>query len=681
MSLKTSFFNKAVLKSDLKRFWWVGILETIIIFLTNTLPLWYRVSGSGYAISSTAYDVGRLITWQNAQFLILCVFAVSVVALAFSYMHQVASVSFYHSIPVERKKLLLTKISSSLVLTIVPILINALIIFGIVSTSEISLVNGYSSIFKWVYTGILYTILMLGLATLVNMMTGNPIGTIVFTVGFIFIPLMLVAFYEYFCSNEVFGFYWNNSYDILEWIYITEKNLLKLSYALVYILMTVVFYCLAFLLYKKRKLEMYGEVIAFKGLVPVFIGIISIIASMAGYSYFGQLFGGNNIFYLIPLGILGTVIAWMISRKSISTKGIMKPILIYIISSLCLIGFVKFDISGFEGRIPDSDDVEWVNVMHDDNAERYIWVESEKIPYKEKGKMDTKFYDIDDIENVIAMHRYALGNREKRNSYSILPITYKLKNGRTITRQYRYSFELDKDILMPVFETKEVRAKRFELVNGSKKTFKEAAINDRRVKESVVFYKDNENLNLLAEAVQKDLSEISYDEIMLSKGGSINITLDYNFEIEAEYEGTVDENAVSKYTNRSESVAINENYKHTMKFLGEIGYISKIPTADDVVFCRVEVWTNGVPADAIVEKSGVVVDTELYGKNSGTEISDRGEIETLWNLYENIITDRKYTDYNNCVNVRVLYNLGDHEFEASCSYDYDKLPDYFKKFM
>ena len=57
MSSKTSFFSKSIIKSDLKRFWWVGLLEAIIIFLSNTLPLWYRVSSMEYAGITTEYDM------------------------------------------------------------------------------------------------------------------------------------------------------------------------------------------------------------------------------------------------------------------------------------------------------------------------------------------------------------------------------------------------------------------------------------------------------------------------------------------------------------------------------------------------------------------------------------------------------------------------------------------------
>lgn len=680
MSLKTSFYNKSVLKSDLKRFWWVGLLETIILFLVNTLPLWYRISDLGMYLPGSGYDVGRVITWQNLQFVIPCAFAISVVALLFSYMHQVASVSFYHSMPVTRKSLFVTKTMSALLLTIVPILINTLIILGIVATSDANLQDKFIAPMVWLYTGTIYTVLMISLATFVNMMVGNPIGTVLFSMGVIFLPLVGIAFYEFFCSTEVYGFYWDAAYDCMEWIYITEANLLNFTHLAVYLIMIVVFFAAAFLLYKKRKLEMYGEVIAFGWLKPVFIGIISVISSMAGYAYFGEVFRGNNIFYLIPLGLLGTIIAWMVSRKSISPKGILKPIALYMVIALCLIGVVKFDLSGFERRIPDSDDVLWANIIdvYNNHHRDFVWINGEKIEYTKKGEIDTKFYDEDDIENVIAMHRYAVENRFENDHYAAIPIMYKLKNGRTLVRQYRYNYERDIDVLKPVYNSREVRAKRFELIDGAEKEFINARISDRRLKESINYYANDDMLLKLVEAVKKDLLEISYEDSMLSSGGSVHIGFDYNYIIEEDLD--ISDEELYNYTQRGETVVVNDNYKNTMALLEEIGFFDNLPTVDDIVSCNVSVWKNGIPAGEIAEID-IKMEYVTDGNESKYEVTDRAQIEKLYDLYHEIITDKKFTDYNNCINVRVIYKLADREFEASCSYDEEKLPEFFKKFM
>lgn len=678
MSLKTSFYNKSVLKSDLKRFWWVGLLETIILFLTNTLPLWYRISDQYRYSPGSGYEVGRYVTWQNLQFVIPCVFAISVVVLLFSYMHQVASVSFYHSMPVTRKKLYVTKILSSMILTIMPIVINTLIIWGICFTAEGNLAGSFIAPLIWLYTGIVYTVLFVSLSAFINMMSGTPIGTMLFSMGFIFLPLVGVTFYEYFCTNEVYGFSWDSAMDCLEWIYISEKNLLDISHLLVYVVFIMIFFLLAYLLYKKRKLEMYGEVIAFGGLKPVFIGIISVVSSMVSYAYLGEVFRDRNAFYALPIGLLGTIIAWMVSRKSISPKGILKPASLYIVISLAIIGFVKLDVSGFERRIPDVADVEWVDIIDVyNNRGNYMYIDNERIELTPKGLLDTKFYDEKEIALVIDMHRYAVENRFEGEEYRSIPIKYKLKNGKILERRYNFNYERDKEVLKPVYNTEKVRAKMYELIDGSEKNFVECQITDRRVKNGMVFYANDEILLKLVDAVKKDLLTIPYEETMLSSGGSVQLSFDYNIVIETEKE--IDDDVLKNHLSRGQSVRINDKYENTMKILEEIGFLSKIPDVSEIVSCNVSVWREGVPASAMVEDVEIAYKTEA-GK-VGPNVTDRVEIEQLYGLYDEIITDKKFTDYNNCINVRVIYTTKDHEFEASCSYDEDKFPEILKKYM
>jgi len=443
--------------------------------------------------------------------------------------------------------------------------------------------------------------------------------------------------------------------------------------------MIAVFYAFAFVLYSKRKLEMYGEVIAFRGLKPVFIGIISVIFSMVGYAYFGEVFRENNIFYLIPLGLLGTVIAWMISRKSISPKGILRPVTTYTVITLCLIGIVKFDLSGFERRIPDAEDVEWVNIIDVyDSDYDYMWIAGENIEFTKKGEMDTRFRDSKGISDVIAMHRYAVENRQESDNYVAIPIMYKLKNGRTLIRQYRYNYERDAVVLKPVYDSPEIRAKRFDLIDGTEKNFREVNISDRRLKESITYYADNELLNKLVDAMSKDLTTISYEDSMLSSGGSIHIGFEYNFVIETEEEITEEDRR--NYSQRGDSVVINDKYVNTMALLEEIGFFEKIPTTEDIVNCNVEIWRNGVLAGVVTEKGAGITE---YGLERGNviKVTDRSEIEALYGMYHEIISDKKYTNYNNCLNVRVEYKLADRSFEVSCSYDEEKLPQIFKKYM
>ena len=44
MNLKTSFFNKSMYRSDMKRLWWISAIEAIFIFLSWSFPIMEYIS-------------------------------------------------------------------------------------------------------------------------------------------------------------------------------------------------------------------------------------------------------------------------------------------------------------------------------------------------------------------------------------------------------------------------------------------------------------------------------------------------------------------------------------------------------------------------------------------------------------------------------------------------------------
>ena len=203
MSLKTSLFNKSILKSDIKRFWWVALLETLFIFGVSVVPLWENCQN---AVEFGANYMMCKPTWASFSIVFLILFTVGVGTGLFAYIHFSASVSMHHSVPVKRTTMLWTKLLTGLLLTVVPVIINA-VIFGLTLTEPLYR-EFYSmgDVFGWLASGVLYTAVLLSLTTLVNMVTGNPVGTIIFTGGFAVLPLILCTFSEYFLYNELYGY-------------------------------------------------------------------------------------------------------------------------------------------------------------------------------------------------------------------------------------------------------------------------------------------------------------------------------------------------------------------------------------------------------------------------------------------------------------------------------------------
>lgn len=667
MSLKTSLFNKSILKSDIKRFWWIALLESLFIFGTSVVPLWENCKDADIIGSSYLWCVP---TWKNGSIVLLILFAIGVGVGLFTYMHFSASVSMHHSIPVKRKTILSTKLLTGLILTVVPIVINAVIFTLTFIDPTFREFYGIGDVFCWLASGVLYTLVLLSLTTVVNMMTGNPVGTLIFTGGFAVLPLVFCSFFEAFFGIELFG-YTERIMNVIDKIYIAEDSLVTFPYFLIYIAITAVCLSGAYMLYKKRKLENHGEVIAFSWLKPVFIAIVAVLASMASYLYFRGIMGIESILSLIPIGLLGTVIAYMIARKQLSLRGVLKPALIYVVCALAFCAVIHFDLTGFERRVPDTEDIAKVQIVRDGTPTHQYYIKGERINFILDSGLDKSFIAKTDIENVKALHQHLIDEKDstdRRNA--VLPIVYTLKDGSTIEREYCVDFNLDKEYLKPIYETPQMKAELFPIADGRERNFTRLTIQDRRINSGadVTLYPNDEYMQKLIDALEADIAATKYGEFVSNSGASTRINIFYINKY------TVDRGNIEDFrdiwTDNSE-YSIRTSYKNTMAVLNEMGFYSTIPTSSDIAKATVTTWDT---EDELSAKD--------YEVENAVEVTDSGEIDTLYSFYDSMIETQKFTDYEMCRNIRITYTLkSGTEFMVSCSYDPDKIPQEFAKYF
>ena len=664
MNLKASFFNKSIFKSDMKRFWWLGLLETFIILLAYLVPLYERCSRAMYY---DGHSYGQFSPEWLLGIVILFVFAVGVSVILLSYMHFTASVSSHHSLPIKRQTLLATKLISSATLTIIPIFINAviLIIMATVSTVCKDYISGIDVI-KWAFAGVMYTLVFLSLATVVNMMTGNPIGTLIFTLGFMFLPVILEGFLIMFYDEMVYGYTEPSDALVSEYLYLAQDRLCNFPYMFIYIALVAIFTAFAFFLYKKRKLENYGEVIAFSWLKPVFIAIVAMFSSMLSFVYFYGVLGVLDVFAIIPLGIVGTVIAFMVSRKRVSLKGTLKPVLIYTACALVFSLGVMLDLTGYERRVPDIDEIESATCFENSRWRMGVEIDGEYYPFKAQNPASHEFTEKEDLENLINVHEYLIENKDNAVfNHNILPIEYKLKNGRTLKRLYKVDYTADKEHLRPVFESDEYRSYQFGLLDGTDKEFVSITVTDRRIGERTI-YPDNPYMQKLVAAMKADLSEIPYEEYVTDGGASINLNFNYIREVE----GRPD----YQHGSETDSYSVRRSYKNTITVLYEMGYLLDLPKASDIKSAKVVTW-QGYEYSA----------KDMAVKEEGDEVivTDGAIIEAFYKEYDNMIEYKKYSGNDEFrKNIRISYNLNSgREFEVSCSYDEDTIPDMFKGYF
>lgn len=650
MNSKQSCF-KSIIKSDLRRSWWIGALATLFIFLSSTTFLFNYYYDDFYNYNYTtpasfANDVGT-------SFVIGIFLSAFTVLYIFSYLNKVNSVSFFHSLPISRNKLLLAHITSSAIIIFTPMLINTVISLFAVS-------RGVKT--SWVLFAfaayVVYTAVVFSATLVVSMLCGSSIAAGVFTPVLLLLPGFIFTFVNDLCEGYLYGFASSDFFgDFLEnWFYLSTEKLYS-PRVLVYIGYTAVFVALAFLIYKKRHLENHGEVIAFTGLKGLFKVLFGLCAGVIGYYYFDSFWSITSILTMFVFGAVGTVIAHMLSNKSFNLKGVLKPLLI--VSGIVVVLFVTFffDLFGYENRIPEADDVEYAEIyglyyedyeyfdtgIYKANSVRAVRVEQYKPYFKTK----------EEIALFLDLHKYAVEHKDENENWdddfvtpryvnverSYFTIAYHLKGGKVMKRDY-YLPERDLKVLSGrIYNTDTYRKWKYPILDGTEKEYISVSVKDKRTyfDSPIVFSAETAQAKSLLEAIAKDRENIGYDRMLANEyGGMVEITVNY----EVPY---ISEKGKIYYGDKQDTYAIGESDINTWALLNSLdvfGNERKIELADvkRATVSSVEYYTADDLYSGDVytmassgEAASYVRDYDY--KYNAQSFENASDIEALYNLY------------------------------------------------
>ncbi|MCI8847859.1 MAG: hypothetical protein HFF85_02690 [Oscillibacter sp.] len=477
MQLKTSYFNGTLFRKNLMRFWplWGGaslagalaplaMLMEIVRYGPKSIPT-PEITAAFYSVLAWAVPVVSLI------YAVLCALAV------WHYLYNARSVSMYHSLPVRREGLFVTNFLSGMAMMLIPYVAVGLL------TVITSIAGGFLDL-----PGLAITALgVAGLsffyfstATAVAFITGNPFAL----AGLYFIFHFLAAALEFLLSTIMAGFYYGVDVaygGVVEWLSPTiflvthlrattsshyetftaangkvfENRVLDAAHLVnghliaLYALAGVALVALAWLLYRNRRSESAGDVIAVGWMKPVFRYGVSVCTALAGGlglylllfdDFFADLTGSN--FSFLPMafcmafaGLLGFYIASMLLAKSLHVfRSTWKGAVTAAVVAVALCGLAAADPAGMEHWIPEADAVESVYLSEHQGSNGTSCS-------GEVSEPETLEKLLDLHQTILAEHDAFPGERAGIADSS-LSLTYTLKNGRQVSRSYRLVYSL-----------------------------------------------------------------------------------------------------------------------------------------------------------------------------------------------------------------------------------------------
>ncbi|MBQ9991664.1 MAG: hypothetical protein IJP31_12125 [Lachnospiraceae bacterium] len=474
-------------RENFKRRNWVFWLQFLAYFVSfpGALILGLNNVQRGYAydptqmmrrLDSFTKQVLNLNLWISALIVGL---AVLVGIQGFSWLHDKKQVNFYHSQPVSRGRRFLVIWFNGIAGFLVAYLINLVLGLGVASSYGCLSAEVLAQIPQAILGHLLLFLSIYHVAIVAVMLTGYTLVSLMGTVVLLAYEVGLRAiineyaqqfFYTYsswesenilnpFFSPLILFFRYqvnryNGPYSRLHYSY-SESMFTMAGLVLLYGI-------LGWLLYKHRASESHGKSISFsKVKEPLRVLLLLVMGTLGGLFVY-SVSGSSEV-----LGIAGAIFVTIIGHGVIQLiyevdfKAIRKNLPGLGISVLLVTAFFVFfrwDLMGYDDKIPDKDKVESLALVLED---RY-WDGRRVLPDGTEVSIDNYLYtelklkDVDLVyqllDNRISYEGYGSG---QNNNVSGMEVVFRLKNGKT---RYRVLY-IDKDdnleVLNEIFHSEE----------------------------------------------------------------------------------------------------------------------------------------------------------------------------------------------------------------------------------
>lgn len=566
MISKTSFFNKGIYKSTVKRYAWGSLLYFIVLFLSTTLSVFLNYDETFRYLPLDHFNDYPIILHGSyiALPILLAIVVPTVVALmVFRFIHSKKQAIFIHSLPVSRKANFISSILAAFTLMCIPVIANGIILIFI------SLLK-YGNYFTvpdcmwWMIYNLAGLFLMFSVSVFSANLTGNSFAMIIINIiihVFVFVTvasfgIMAEAFiYGYRSTNAIFDVIADGNFAYFVFGF-TNKNFREdINFVLVFVhcAFALMFYIVSYFLYKKRKLEASGDVAGYKCLNVIFKYLVTFLGTMFGFAVFADYMGENYTILAIIMTII-SIIAYaaseMILKKTFnilnSWKGYVGFAAFFIILTII---FSQTSFFGYETRIPEIDSIEEAGI--------YEYYFNNKEPYTDNENLVERITDIHKelIEDIpISQEK---GYKTEYETY--LHIKYKLKNGKLMERTYPVSSKKSAEIMNEFYKDEDYRKK-----------CEDVFIDTSRITEVFVNYEEKvEDYEELVDAINEDTMNLSYEDLHpYEYNGNDNI---YSVRIQYVPEKR-DEKKITSSALEQVYINITPKYEKSVEWLKEKGY-------------------------------------------------------------------------------------------------------------
>ena len=457
MKCRTSFFNAAIYKSCLKRYWpvwaglgllWILVLVLPILNMGNDL---FGVSADTWLSSAGSYG-GVAISFG---------FSIAAAMVVFSWMYNARSTGFTCALPVKREAMFVSSWAAGYTMLAAPGILTAILcVIAGATCRDIG-----PAVLTWLGQYLLMCLFFFGFASLCAHLTGTlwvlPAAYFVLNVAVVVLWELLSLVLE----SLLFGY----STDVLPELAAKLSPIVKLFMLdwerapfgdwlplLCYGAAGIAATLLGLLLKKKRRMESATDIVSVSFLKPVFRWCTAIAAALALGIVLYAIFCNNErnpiamgIFMLIG-GAIGWIAAEMLVRKSYKIASCLKTFPIFVVLVVVFVAGCTNGGFGYEKRVPAPEKVK-----------------SAELNYRGNIVAVTELADIQLLRDI---HKEIVDKGQGQGGAGFpLFLDYRLTNGQHMMRQY-YVDELSDASIRKIegISTRAEIAELRELLNSEK---------------------------------------------------------------------------------------------------------------------------------------------------------------------------------------------------------------------
>ena len=514
-------FSYGIFKSNIKRFWIVPAVATIILFLVTTFQMILRTNdikerrtdyindivmldeekadeniivinnnieneitnNTTSNVTNTVqvvdedsiepyyspnnYDREHYIEILYNPIVLLTIFVLPVLVsiLLFKYTNEEKSSSFIHGLPISKRKLYITNILTGIVMYVIPFLLNVIIIL-LLNIGEMGKYLQFADIMKWFGVCMLYNTMFFAFATFIGTFCASKISHGILTYILMYAPVGGLAIASIIMESALYGFKGlsSNLEEFRGWPFIKiiedfrEMGSYYLSQTIKFEISTIIIYIASIIV-----MLVLGYFIYQKRKLEItkefiaFKGIRSFVKYVATFLV-------NLLSYMYFCDVF--------EENKIVTllASFIITLIAYLIIEMILkktykvfksiIGFIIYAVIvtiGFVILNTGAFGYETRIPKAEDVQEVDFSLSSDTINFREKQN----------IENVIDFQQKLIN--EKKKGYTEYILEYKLKNGRKITRKYNINNSLYKEELNKILTSDEYYDGKIRQIQDAKK--------------------------------------------------------------------------------------------------------------------------------------------------------------------------------------------------------------------